>query len=59
MSKFKDQLDRDRKELEPALSATTEETIRTSGPPNTLAWLAVVAGSFLLNLLLLLLVTGG
>ena len=59
MTKFKDQLDRDRKELEPAVAATTEETIRTSGPTNTIAWLAVVIGSFLLNLLLLMMVTGG
>lgn len=57
--KFKDQMDRDRRELEPALAATTEETIRTTGPGNTIAWMTVVVGSFVLILLLLLLVTGG
>jgi hypothetical protein len=58
MTEFKDQLDRDRKELEAALSATTEDTIRTAGPVNSIAWLAVVIGAFVLNLLLLVLLTG-
>jgi hypothetical protein len=59
MTKFTDQLERDRKELEESLNATIEDTIRSAGPVNTLAWLAVVAGAFALNLLLLVLLTGG
>jgi hypothetical protein len=48
-----------RKEMEGALEALIEETIRTSAVPNTLAWVGVVVGSFLVNLALLVLVTGG
>jgi hypothetical protein len=48
-----------RKEMEGALEKMIEETIRSSAVPNTLAWVGVVLGSFLLNLALLVLVSGG
>ena len=46
-------------EATPALEELTAETLRTSGPLNSLAWIGVVAGAFVLCLGLLLLVTGG
>jgi hypothetical protein len=58
----KDQLalhHRYRDELQDALDELLEEDIRTGFVPNTLAWIVVVLGSFLLNLGLLALVTGG
>lgn len=58
-SKVKAEMDRNRRELEQALTETIEDTIRSAGPINSLAWVAVVVGSFLLNLLLLVLVGGG
>jgi hypothetical protein len=48
-----------RKEMEGALEKMIEDTIRSSAVPNTLAWVGVVIGSFLVNLGLLVLVTGG
>lgn len=48
-----------RQELEQALEETIEDTIRSTGPMNALAWVAVAGGGFLLNLLILVLVTGG
>ncbi|HEX7197536.1 MAG TPA: hypothetical protein VF364_11980 [Candidatus Limnocylindria bacterium] len=48
-----------RNEMEGALEAMIEETIRSSAVPNTLAWLGVVLGAFLVNLALLVLVSGG
>ncbi len=42
-------------EREADLQKTIEDTIRQSGPTNTLYWAGVVLGSFLLNLLLLVL----
>jgi len=48
-----------RKEMEGALEKMIEDTIRSSALPNTLAWVGVVLGSFLVNLGLLVLVTGG
>ena len=50
---------RRRQELEDALNQTIEDTIRQDGPRNALAWLAVTLGAFLLNLGLLVLVSGG
>ena len=58
-SKIKAEMDRNRRELERALTETIEETIRSAGPINSLAWVGVVVGSFLLNLLLLVVVAGG
>lgn len=52
-------LEADRKEIEGALDETLSQTIREAWVPNTIAWVAVVGGGFLLNLLLLLLVSGG
>lgn len=48
-----------KKEIEGEVNKMIETTIRESGPLNTLAWFAVVVGSFVLNLLLLMAVTGG
>ena len=48
-----------RKEMQGALEKMIEDTIRSSALPNTLAWVGVVLGSFLVNLGLLVLVTGG
>ncbi|MDQ4036240.1 MAG: hypothetical protein M3153_09940 [Chloroflexota bacterium] len=48
-----------RKEMQGALEKMIEDTIRSSAIPNTLAWVGVVVGSFVINLALLVLVTGG
>lgn len=48
-----------RKELEPDVNRLIEDTIREAAWPNTVAWIGVVLGSFAINLLLLMLVTGG
>ncbi|MBW3612500.1 MAG: hypothetical protein KY392_01410 [Chloroflexi bacterium] len=48
-----------RREIEEDLNQTIEDTIRTHGPINALAWLAVAGGGFLLNLGVLVWVTGG
>jgi hypothetical protein len=53
------ELDREKKQIEKALNESLEETIRQAWLPNTLAWVAVTLGAFALNLLLLVLVTGG
>jgi len=58
----KDQLElhhRYRDELQGALDQLLTEDIRTGWVPNTVAWIGVVLGAFLLNLGLLVLVTGG
>ena len=58
----KDQLElhhRYRDELHGALEQLLEEDIRNGLVPNTLAWIGVVLGAFLLNLGLLFVVTGG
>lgn len=51
--------ERRRREIEDALNQTIEDTIRKAGPMNALAWGGVAGGAFLLNLGLLVLVTGG
>ena len=48
-----------KKEIEGEVNQMIEDTIRESWGPNTLAFLAVVVGSFVLNLLVLLLISGG
>jgi hypothetical protein len=48
-----------RKEIQKDVDAAIEETMRTAALPNTLAWVGVVAGSFAINLLLLVAVSGG
>ena len=48
-----------KQEVEDAVNRMIEDTIRQAGPINTLAWLAVVGGGFVLNLLLLLFISGG
>jgi hypothetical protein len=58
----KDQLElhhRYRDELQGALDELLDEDIRTGLVPNTLAWIGVVIGAFLLNLAILAIVTGG
>lgn len=54
-----DQAKKRRREVEEALNQTIEDTIRRHGPTNALAWTGVTVGAFLLNLGLLVLVTGG
>jgi hypothetical protein len=49
------ELEKRQREREVDLQATIEDTIRRSGPTNSLYWVGVVVGSFLLNLLLLVL----
>jgi hypothetical protein len=53
------ELDRQRKELEEALDEQIIETMRTAALPNAIAWVAVVIGSFAINLLLLMAISGG
>jgi hypothetical protein len=48
-----------RKQMEPALEKMIEDTIRDSALPNALAMVGVILGAFLLNLGVLILVTGG
>ena len=52
------ELERERKELEQSLDETLEATIREAWRTNTLVWVAVTAGAFVLNLLVLVLVAG-
>ena len=47
------------KEIEGEVNQMIEDTIKESWTPNTLAFLAVVVGSFVLNLLVLVLISGG
>ena len=48
-----------KKEIEGEVNQMIEDTIKESWAPNTLAFLGVVVGSFVLNLLVLLLISGG
>jgi hypothetical protein len=48
-----------KKEIEGEVNQMIEDTIKESWTPNTLAFLAVVVGSFVLNLLVLVLISGG
>ena len=48
-----------KKEIEGEVNQIIEDTIKESWAPNTVAFLAVVVGSFVLNLLVLLLISGG
>ena len=47
------------REIEHQLNELIEDTIRQAWLPNTLAWIVAVLGAFLLNLGLLVLLTGG
>lgn len=53
------QLEEEKRQLQQALNETIEDTIRQAWLPNTLAWVGVAVGAFVLNLLLLIVVTGG
>ena len=46
-------------EMEDALNRTIEDEIRSGFAPNAIAWIVVVVGSFVINLAVLALVTGG
>ena len=59
MSEREKRMEQFRKQIQKDVDAAIEETMRTAALPNTLAWVGVVAGSFALNLLLLLVVSGG
>lgn len=52
-------LDQERKDLQQSLDETLEATIRQEWLRNSLVWLGVTLGAFALNLLVLVLVTGG
>lgn len=54
-----DELHRDRAQLRQALDETLSEEVGEAWLPNAAAWIAVVGGAFIINLLVLLLVTGG
>jgi hypothetical protein len=53
------ELDRQRKELDEALNEQIIETMRKSALPNAAAWALVVIGSFVINLLVLIAISGG
>lgn len=53
------ELDQERKELQQSLDRTLETTIHQAWRTNTLVWLGVTLGAFAINLLVLILVTGG
>jgi hypothetical protein len=55
---LKSEMEREERKLEQALNETLEETIRTAWLPNTAAWLGVVVGGFLLNLVILVAIAG-
>jgi hypothetical protein len=59
VSEREKRMERYRKEIQKDVDAAIEETMRTAALPNTLAWIGVVAGSFAINLLLLVAVSGG
>jgi hypothetical protein len=52
-------LEKHRKEFEETLNETIVDEIRQSALPNSLAFAGVVVVSFLINLLVLMAVTGG
>jgi hypothetical protein len=54
----RDTLRRQRDEMQAALDATIEDTIREAWLPNTLAWIVTVGAAFLINIGLLLLLAG-
>ena len=54
----RDTLKRQREEMQAALEATIEDTIRDAWLPNTLAWIVTVGAAFLINIGLLLLLAG-
>lgn len=57
--KRREMMEKRRSELQETLDETIVDTIKQYGPANSLAWLGVVLGSFAINLLVLLLITGG
>ena len=54
----RDTLKRQREEMQAALEATIEDTIREAWLPNALAWIVAVGAAFLINIGLLVLLTG-
>jgi hypothetical protein len=52
-------LDQERRELQQSLDETLEASIREAWLLNTAVWLGVTLGAFALNLLVLVVVTGG
>ena len=58
-TKIAKEMEKYRQETQKALDETIEDTIRQAAIPNSLAWVGVVVGSFVLNLLLLVIVSGG
>ncbi|HEU5325479.1 MAG TPA: hypothetical protein VFV59_06310 [Candidatus Limnocylindria bacterium] len=53
------ELERQRKELEQALDEQIIDTMRSAALPNALAWVIVVGLSFVINLLVLVAISGG
>jgi hypothetical protein len=56
---LREAVERFRKESEADLEGIIEDEIRESITPNSLAWVGVVVGAFVINLLLLVVITGG
>ena len=59
MSALSKRAEERKKEIEKSVNEMIEDTIKQSWAVNTLGWVAVVVGAFVLNLLLLLLISGG
>jgi hypothetical protein len=56
---LREAVERFRKESEADLEGIIEDEIRESIALNSLAWVGVVVGAFVINLLLLVAITGG
>ena len=59
MSELSKRAEKRRQEMQKDVDQMIEDTIRQSWAANTIAWVAVVGGAFVLNLLVLLLLSGG
>ena len=53
------ELERQRKELEQAVDEQIIDTMRSAALPNAIAWVIVVGLSFVINLLVLVAISGG
>lgn len=53
------ELERQQKELEQAVDEQIIDTMRSAALPNALAWVVVVGLSFVINLLVLIAISGG
>ncbi|HET7646496.1 MAG TPA: hypothetical protein VFM03_08440 [Candidatus Limnocylindria bacterium] len=53
------ELERQRRELEEALDEQIIDTMRSAALPNAIAWVVVVGLAFVINLLVLVAISGG